>query len=55
VIPDEAQLEGKKKANAKKSNSKALVYYTLALTSARLREMINKTQTDEWPGSEALW
>jgi hypothetical protein len=50
VIPDEAQGEGKKQARAKKESANAVVYYTLAFKSARLRGMINKAKTNEWPG-----
>jgi hypothetical protein len=53
VILDEAQGEGKKQARAKKENPKAVAYYTLAFKSARLRGMISKAKTDEWPGREA--
>jgi hypothetical protein len=37
-IPDEQQGEGMKQARAKKENVKAVACYTLAYTSARLRE-----------------
>jgi hypothetical protein len=50
VIPDEAQCEGKKQARVKKENVKAVAYYALLLKSARLRGMVNKAKTNEWPG-----
>jgi hypothetical protein len=53
AIPDDGQGQGKNQARAKKENSKAVAYYTLAFKSARLRAMINKANTDEWPGGEA--
>jgi hypothetical protein len=55
VIPDDGQGQGqgKKQARAKKENSKAVAYYTLAFKSARLIAMINKAKKDEWPGGEA--
>jgi hypothetical protein len=53
AIPDDAQGQGKKQVRAKKENTKAVAYYTLAFKSARLRAMINKAKTDEWPGGEA--
>jgi hypothetical protein len=53
AIPDEGQGQGKKEARAKKENAKAVAYYTLAFKSARLRAMINKAKTEEWPGGEA--
>jgi hypothetical protein len=53
AIPDDGQGQGKKQARAKKENTKAVAYYTLAFKSARLRAMINKAKTDEWPGGEA--
>jgi hypothetical protein len=53
AIPDDGQGQGKKQARAKKENAKAVAYYTLAFKSARLRAMINKAKTDEWPGGEA--
>jgi hypothetical protein len=53
AIPDEGKVQGKKEARAKKDNAKAVAYYTLALKSARLRAMINKAKTEEWPGGEA--
>jgi hypothetical protein len=53
AIPDDGQGQGKKQARAKKGNAKAVAYYTLAYKSARLRAMINKAKTDEWPGGEA--
>jgi hypothetical protein len=53
VIPDDGQGQGKKQARAKKENSKAVAYYTLAFKYARLRAMINKAKTDEWSGGEA--
>jgi hypothetical protein len=37
----------------KNENAKAVAYYTLAFKSARLRAMMNKAKTDEWPGGEA--
>jgi hypothetical protein len=46
AIQDYGQGQGKKHARAKKENSKAVAYYTLAFTSARLRAMINKAKTD---------
>jgi hypothetical protein len=53
AIPDDGQGQGKKEARAKKENAKAVAYYTLAFKSARLRAMINKAKTEEWPGGEA--
>jgi hypothetical protein len=53
AIPEDGQGQGNKQARAKKKNAKAVVYYTLAFKSARLRAMINKAKTDEWPGGEA--
>jgi hypothetical protein len=53
VIPDDGQGQGKKQARAKKENAKAFDYYFLAFKSSRLRAMINKAKTDEWPGGEA--
>jgi hypothetical protein len=53
AIPDEGQGQVKKQVRAKKENSKSATYYTLAFKSARLRAMINKANTDEWPGGEA--
>jgi hypothetical protein len=53
AIPDEGQGQGKKEAQAKKENDKTVAYYTLAFKSARLRAMINKDKTEEWPGGEA--
>jgi hypothetical protein len=53
AISDDGQGQGKKQARAKKENAKAVAYYTLAFKSARLRSMINKAKTDEWPGGEA--
>jgi hypothetical protein len=53
AIPDDGQGQGKKQARTKKENAKAVAYYTLAFKSARLRAMINKAKTDEWPGGEA--
>jgi hypothetical protein len=50
VIPDDGQGQGNKKAGVKKENAKAVDYYTLAFKSARLRAMINKAKTNEWPG-----
>jgi hypothetical protein len=50
VILDDGQGQGKKQVRAKKENGKAVAYYTLAFKSARLRAMINKANTDEWPG-----
>jgi hypothetical protein len=46
AIPDEGQGQGKKEARAKKENSRAVAYYTLAFKSARLRAMINKAKTE---------
>jgi hypothetical protein len=53
AIPDDGQGQGKKQARAKKENDKAVAYYTLEFKSARLRAMINKAKTYEWPGGEA--
>jgi hypothetical protein len=53
AIPDDGQGQGKKQARAKKENAKAVAYYTLAFKSKRLRAIINKAKTDEWPGGEA--
>jgi hypothetical protein len=53
AIPDEGQGQGKKQAPAKRGNAKAVAYYTLAFKSARLRAVINKANTNEWPGGEA--
>jgi hypothetical protein len=53
VIPDDGQGQGNKEARAKKENAKAVAYYTLELKSARLRALINKAKTEEWPGGEA--
>jgi hypothetical protein len=53
AIPDDGQGQGKKQARAKKENAKAVAYYTLAFKSARLRAIINKANTNEWPGGEA--
>jgi hypothetical protein len=53
AIPDDGQGQGKKHARAKKENTKAVAYYTLAFKSVRLRAMINTAKTDEWPGGEA--
>jgi hypothetical protein len=50
AIPDEGQGQGKKQARAKKENSEAVAYYTLAFKSARLRSIINKENTNAWPG-----
>jgi hypothetical protein len=35
-------------------NDKAVAYYTLAFKSVKLRAMINKAKTYEWPGGE-VW
>jgi hypothetical protein len=53
VILDDGQGQRKKQSRAKKENAKAFAYYTLAFKSARLRAMVNKAKTDEWPGGEA--
>jgi hypothetical protein len=57
VIPGEImQIDGKKQAymcQEGKFNFKAVAYYTLAFKSARLRGMIHKTKSDEWPSGEA--
>jgi hypothetical protein len=53
AIPHEGQGQGKKEARAKKESAKAVAYYTLAFKSARLRAIINKDKTEEWPGGEA--
>jgi hypothetical protein len=53
AIPDDGKGQGKKQARAKKENTKAVAYYTLAFKSTILRSTINKAKTDEWPGGEA--
>jgi hypothetical protein len=50
AIPDDGQGQRNKQPRAKKENAKAVAYYTLAFKSARLRAMITKAKTDEWPG-----
>jgi hypothetical protein len=52
-IPDNGQVQVKKQARSKNENAKAVAYYTLEFKSARLRAMINKAKTYEWPGGEA--
>jgi hypothetical protein len=52
-VPDDGQGQGKKQAHAKKENANAVAYYTLAFKPARLKSMINKENTNEWPGGEA--